>query len=348
MQIDYIIVGQGLAGSLLAYELHKTRKKILLVDEDKSSTSSKIAAGIMLPITGRRLVKTWKADLLIPFAKRLYQDMEKTLGEKFFHELPVLEIFNSVKNRNDWIGRSIDPEYMHYVGAEIHADFMKHVLKAVHGGILINNSGFLDICKLIDVLKKYFVERKMFLSGYISPDDLIIKDDGVKWKNISASKILFCDGSTASRNPFFMHLPFLPSKGEILKIFSAGLPQDYIINNSMYILPLGNNLFKAGSTFQWNFKDDKPTDNGRRQIETFLNNFLKKKFEIISHEAAVRPTVQDRRPYIGLHSVYPAIGIFNGLGTKGVMLAPYFANQFVNFLSGKGELDKQVDVRRCF
>ena len=114
----------------------------------------------------------------------------------------------------------------------------------------------------------------------------------------------------------------------------------------MHIVPLGNNLFKAGSTFQWNFKDDKPSENGKRQVELFLNNFLNVKFKFVSHHAAIRPTVQDRRPFIGLHPVHPAVGIFNGLGTKGVLLAPYFARQFAGFLNGTGEIDAEVDVKR--
>lgn len=346
--VDFIIVGQGLAGSLLAYQLLKANFKVLVIDECKKNTSSKIAAGIIHPITGRRMVKSWKADTLIPYAKKLYHEIETEIGEQFFFDLPLIEIFTSVKNRNDWAMRSAEPGLENYIGNEIHPPEIKKLFAANYGGITICNTGFLDCGKLIYLMDDYFKHKKAIDHSVFSFGDLILANDCVKWKNSYASKIIFCDGASVIKNSFFNHLPFLPAKGEILEIFSENLPQQHIISQGMYILPVGNHRFKVGATYEWNFENDEPSVKGKDQIELFLKRFLKNKFQILSHEAAIRPTIQDRRPVIGLHPSNSSIGIFNGLGTKGVMLAPYFANQFSLFLSNKKPIDKEVDVTRFF
>jgi len=346
MRLDFIVIGQGLAGSLLGYELIKAGKKILIIDEDRASTSSKIAAGIIMPITGRRIVKTWKADILIPFAKNIYNDIESALEAKFFFDLPAIEIFTSTKNRNDWSAKSVEVGFEKYISEEIHPDILKNNFNAQYGAITINRSGFLDISRLIESFKKYFKSRNIFESCKFSFYDLKINPDAVEWKNISASKIIFCEGASAVNNPYFKYLPFLPAKGEILEIYAPELIQDCIINKGMFILPLGNHHFKAGSTYEWDFKNDQPSAMGKKQIESFLKKLLRVKYEIIHHDAAIRPAVQDRRPFIGLHPHYSAIGIFNGLGTKGVMLAPYFANQFADFLERKSGIEPEADISR--
>lgn len=346
--VDFIIVGQGLAGSLLAYHLLKEGNKVLVIDKCEKYTSSKIAAGIVHPITGRRMVKSWKADALIPFARKFYHEIENEIGAQLFFDLPLIEIYSSVKNRNDWAIRSSDSGFENYIGNEINQSEIVNCFAADFGGITICNTGFLDCGKLILLMGDYFKKKTAIDHSFFSFNDLIVTNDGVKWKNTSSSKIIFCEGASVLINPFFNRLPFLPAKGEILEILSEDLPQQYIINQEMYILPVGNHRFKVGATYGWNFENDKPTIQGRTQIELFLKRFLKSKFQILSHEAAIRPTIQDRRPVIGLHPSNSAIGIFNGLGTKGVMLAPYFANQFSLFLNKENPIDAEVDVKRFF
>ncbi|MFI5219057.1 MAG: NAD(P)/FAD-dependent oxidoreductase, partial [Bacteroidia bacterium] len=214
MILDYIIVGQGIAGSLLGYELLNSGRKIIVIDEDKPTSPSKIAAGIIQPITGRRIVKTWRADSLIPFARNYYHEIENRFGEKLFFDLPILEIFDSVKTRNDWVAKGSEPGYEKYLGGEIYPEFMKHVFKSPHGGILINKSGYMDIAKLAGLLKKHFLEKGVLHSETFSFDEMKIKTEGIKWKNITASKIIFCQGYSFFPIPFFSHLPLLPAKGE--------------------------------------------------------------------------------------------------------------------------------------
>ena len=343
---DYIIIGGGLAGKTLAFYLRENGRQVVLVDENHSSTSSKIGAGIIHPVTGRRIVKTWMADTLIPFAKSFYTELEKNSGVKIFYPLPILEIFNSAKSRNDWITRSSEQGFEKYFSEEIKPEKFSGFFNCLFGGIMLNGTGYVDLPSYLACLHGKLNSEGGIIEKTFLFDDLEVRDDFVLWNDIKASKIIFCEGYSCVSNPFFKHIPFLPAKGEILKIFCEGLPESFILNHGMFVLPLGNHLFKSGSTYEWNFENTDTSTEGKNKIIKFLDDLLKVKYEIVSHESAVRPTIQDRRPVIGLHPKYNSTGIFNGLGTKGALLAPYFAKQFADFLCGSGNIDEEVNVSR--
>lgn len=343
---DFIIVGGGLAGKTLAFYLLKQGKQVVVVDQNVPSTSSKIGAGIIHPVTGRRIVKTWMADTLIPFAKSFYEEIEKKYQRKIFHSFPILEIFGSAKSKNDWVTRSSEQGFENYFSEEIKPGKFSEFFNCDFGGILLKGTGYVDLPSYLECIHGKLNSHDTLIEETFLFDDLKVCESFVLWKNIQASKIIFCDGHNCVSNPFFKHIPFLPAKGEILKIFCRDLPESFILNHSMFVLPVGNHLFKAGSTYKWNFENTDPSQEGKNKIIKFLDGFLKVEYEIVSHHAAVRPTIQDRRPVIGLHPKYKSIGVFNGLGTKGALLAPYFAKQFADFLLSSENIDAEVNVSR--
>ena len=348
MIFDFVIIGQGLAGSLLGYELLKAGKKVLIVNAFEGDICSHAGAGIMHPVTGRRLVKHWKADTLIPFAKKKYRELENELGNKLFYEMPILEVYTSIKNRNDWMGRSSEQGFEAYMGEEASAASLEKYYETDAGGIFINGSGYLDMQALMDSLYEFFQMKNAYLKDFFREKSVDFEDGYAVWGDIFSRLIIDCTGWDAADSRFFKHLPFLPVKGEILDIYCKDLPQDYIVNREMFVLPVGNHRFRVGSTYEWDFKHDLTTEKGKEEITGFLEKFLKMKYEITDHKAGVRPATQDRRPFIGIHPEHPNIGIFNGLGTKGAMLAPYYAKQFADFLTTGSAIDEEVNVRRAF
>lgn len=262
--------------------------------------------------------------------------------------MPVLEIFSSVKNRNDWHARSADDSYRKYFDKELSNVEIEKYLNAPWGGVLLHHSAYLDVAEYLSAIKNVIENEPEFVNEKFLPEDLDVKSNGVTWKDVKAGKIIFCEGSRAVHNPFFKRIPFLPAKGEMLLFRSKNLPNDYIINQSMSVLPVGNNYFKAGATFEWGFKDELPTEAGRNKIKSFLKKILKADFEITGHYAAVRPTIQNRKPVIGLHPENNNIGILNGIGTKGVLLAPYFASRLAEFLAEGKSIMPKVDMKRFF
>ena len=147
-------------------------------------------------------------------------------------------------------------------------------------------------------------------------------------------------------NPFFNQLPLDGTKGELFIIRAADLDLDVIINTSVFILPLGDNLFKVGATYNWEDKTNEPTTHGKQELIDRIKEILNCDFEIIEHFAGVRPTVKDRRPLLGTHPQHANFHILNGLGTRGVMLAPTLAKDLYDFIEKGKPLDKTIDIKR--
>ena len=341
-----LIAGQGIAGSLLAWFLIKQGKKVLVVDDGFVQSSSRVAAGIIHPITGRRLVKTWKADTLIPFAFNCYRNVETKLNANFFYDTPLLEIFTSIQHRNDWMTRSAEEDIANYVDRIITGEEIKEPVIAPLGGALIKQSGWLNVNAFIIAIKKFLLENNAYIEGKIKPNELIFDDKMVRWNNYEAEQLILCDGYSSLTQHFFNHLAFIPAKGEVLTISCNNLQSNYILNQSVYVLPLGANLFKVGSTFNWKDLTTQTTKEASDYLQQLLKKMIDADFEIVNHEAAIRPTTKDRRPFLGFHAQHKQLGIFNGLGTKGVMIAPYYAEQMALHIAEVKELDNEVNVLR--
>lgn len=342
MQRDFIIVGQGIAGSLLAWFLRQQGKTVLLIDKFYGSSASRVAAGIMHPITGRRMVKTWMADELIPFARSTYRNLEQEFGMNFFHDIPIAEILNTAKEYNDWMSRSDEQDLSAYISTEGNQDFGKY-LNPFFKSILIHRSGWIDTSVMLDAFRKYFQSNGDLLDENFDHVELNTSSEKIRYQDCEASHIIFCEGVNAISNPFWKHLPFIPAKGEMIT-FRAEMNCTSILNRKIFLLPVGDHMFKAGSTYSWNYKDDQPSPEGKDFLVGQLKSLLKIPFEVIAHTAGIRPSVKDRKPFLGLHPVHKRIGIFNGLGAKGCLLAPFFASHMAGYLAGKNELMKAVNV----
>ncbi len=341
-----IIVGQGIAGSLLAWFLIKQGKKVLVVDDGFLHSSSRVAAGIIHPITGRRLVKTWKADNLIPFASICYREIETALNANFFHEVPILEIFTSVQHRNEWMARSAEEDIVNYIDRILNAEEIAETVHAPIGGVVLKQSGWLNVNAFISAMKKFLQEQNAYVEGKIEPSEIVFEDEVVRLKEYECEQLIFCDGYSSLTQHFFSNLPFIPAKGEVLTIHCKDLQSNYILNQGVFVLPLGENLFKVGSTFNWKDLTAQITNEASEHLQQSLKKMIHADFEIVNHEAAIRPTTKDRRPFLGFHPKQKQLGIFNGLGTKGVMMAPYYADQLaLHIAEGKG-LDEEVNVIR--
>lgn len=344
MGVDYIIAGQGIAGSMLAWFLLKAGKKPLIIDGFSPLSASRVASGIINPVTGKRLVKSWRIDELLPAAKKTYHELESELGVKFFSEKIICRIFSNREDAQFFRQKKELGELPHYVKP------LKTIPACFHdsslGGVEITKAYHLDYPVLLTAMRKFFRQRGMLREEVLQHDRLVLKNEKVSYNEIEAAKIIFCEGSKAAENPCFSRLPFNLAKGEMLMVRMPGFPQHCIWHQGVFILPLGNSLFNVGATYEWNFPDELPSQKGRKELTDKLSRAVNLPFEIVAHQAAIRPTVADRRPLIGMHPDFPQLGIFNGLGTKGASLAPFFAAQLTQYLTGSGSLDKEADIKR--
>jgi len=347
MKVDFLIVGQGLAGSLLAHFLEKKGASIFVIDPDGEGSASRRAAGLINPVTGRYFVKSWRVDELIPFARDTYRSLEAQLDGTFFNERCILRALGSAKEENDWLARAGDSGYQQYMGDHAHADDFQNLLypTLAYGQTL--QSAQLNVAVFLDFYRKYLLRKNWLSNNKFHYDELILSDEGITYQDIQAKAVLFCEGFGAVKNPFFNYLPFRGDKGEALIVRIPEANFDQIVKqNNTFIAPLGNDLYWIGATYEWHFDSDTPTEKARMEILERLHTVLKMPYEVIEQWAAIRPTVKDRRPFLGQHPQFPQLWIFNGLGTKGASLAPFWANHLCEVILNSTALDAEVAIQR--
>ncbi|MDF2437656.1 MAG: dependent oxidoreductase [Bacteroidota bacterium] len=348
VKIDYIIVGQGIAGTVLAHTLIKADCSILIIDNPLLSQASRVAAGLYNPVVFKRLVKSWMADELIPYLDRFYLGSEKLLNTKFYHKKKIVKLFAEDNEKEFWLKKA-NEEVGKYLSKDIGDDFLSEILINPMGSSEVLEAGNLDTRLFLNSSHDYFISKELLLEEEFDHDKVQIPEDHVEYKGYQAKKIIFCEGFRSTINPWFNWLPFKLTKGEIITIKLKEpdlIPDEMVINKGVFILPLGEGVYKVGSTYEWNELNEEITEKGKSELISKLKKILKVDFEVINHEAGIRPTVNDRRPILGLHPAHPQLAVFNGLGTKGVMLAPYFADQLVKFLENGDALNNEVSITR--
>lgn len=346
-EVDFLIVGQGIAGSLLAYELIKREQRVVVFDlENEKQSSSFAAAGLYNPITGRNMVKTWMADELFPTIASYYQELERLTGASFHKAMPIYRPFYSMEEQNDWQGKASTDTFAPYID-HIHTtpQGLNHVIEP-YGGISLRHTGYVDLPKALTALKAYFRDKGMYQSEVFHNEQVNVSDQVVNYGQWKAKAIIFCEGTRVVNNPFFEGLRMRPVKGELIDI-KTDFPSNQIVNRGVFMIPRGE-VIRVGSTYDNRNLSWQPTAEGRSIIEEKLSKLYQGAFEVVGAFAGIRPATFDRRPFLGFVKNSPGIGIFNGLGTKGVSLAPYFAPMMADFLLGKGAILQAVNVNRGF
>lgn len=346
---DYIIVGQGIAGTLVAHFLLQKGKKVLVIDNQHHQASSMVAAGLINPITGRNFVKSWRIDELIPFAIKTYQELEQQLDISILATKNVAMLFNTVKTENDWLVRSSNPDVIDYVTKDFDLDFYKDFLEDVQNGVEFKQAGRVRLKELVLAYKALLQNQENYLEEQFDYQALEVSSNQVTYKAISARRIIFAEGFQATQNPYFNYLPFAPAKGDILLVNIPNYPaKDKLVKHGIFIIHLKDDLYWIGSTYNRDYKTIDPTAKARKSLEERLRRVLKLPFEVIEHLTAIRPTVRDRRPFIGQHPHLKALYLFNGMGAKGSYLSPLFAAEFVAYLEQEKALDSEVDIARYY
>lgn len=342
--LDFVIVGQGLAGTLLALELEKRGRKVLVVDDGWKTAASQVAAGVLNPVTGMRIVKTLGADDLVPAAKRVYADLGERFGETFFHETPFYRFYTSEHEREVKAKREKNPEYAGWLSADVPAGTLcGGGLADRLGGFFVNRAGWLDIPKLLDRTREAWRSRGVFLEENFDYNDVETSRAGVKWRGREVQGgIIFCEGFRVRENPWFSHLKWQPAKGEFVEIELAGTDvfQGQILKSSVAAIPLGGTRWRVGTNYDRDVLDTHPTaEVAERLRRSFCAAFSPAKSadeaKIVAHRAGVRPAVQGTLPKVGAHEKFSKLFLFNGFGSKGVTWLPLYAERFSANLCGK-------------
>ena len=347
MDIDYLIIGQGIAGSVLSYQLMKLGCSVMVFGRAGLTTSSEVAAGLYNPVTGRKMVKTWLADELFRRIEPTYREMERLSGGQFLHSIPIYRPFIDIAEQNDWQSKQAEPGYGNFISNIFEKPFRPEVVHNPYGGVLLKQSGWLDIPQMLQAWQSYLKEKERFKEEEFLEHQLIVGEAEVKYAGYRAKKIIFCNGNKISESQYWKWVPLRPVKGEVLLV-KASVELEEIVNRGVFLLPLGKGYYKVGSTYDQRDLSLQVTTAARKDMLERLTALVKMPVEVLDQVAGIRPATKDRRPVVGLHPEHKTLVIFNGLGTKGVSLAPYCAEILADGLLEKNDLQPGINIERFF
>ncbi|HYC41047.1 MAG TPA: FAD-binding oxidoreductase [Chitinophagaceae bacterium] len=345
MRVEFLVVGQGLCGTFLSWFLHRAGKSFLVMDQNDPASSSRVAAGIINPVTGRRLAITWMAEELLPFARKTYQELGQFLDAQLIFQKNLIEFFPNPHQRELFLERVQEQNaYLHSFPEQ---NAFNSVFRYELGCGEIRHSFVVDVETMQARWRKFLSQQNRLLDVRFDPERLHVRAGGIEYDDIAADRILFCDGSAGIRNPFFSSLPFSPNKGEALILEIPELPPHHIYKKGFLLVPLPDeNKFWFGSNYQWKFTDPAPSTEFFEQARRHLLAWLKLPYRILDHKAGIRPATLERRPFVGVHPHHEAVVILNGMGTKGCSLAPFFASGLTRHLLDNEAIMPEADVRR--
>ena len=338
-----IIVGLGLAGFHYALELKRNKKDFYIISNNKEG-ASRNAGGVANPTILKRYSMSWRGIEFHNYAISSYQLFENTFNTKVYYHIPIHYFFNQMADHNKWAVASKTSGLDRFLSSQINNKPIEQIKSKFGYGELIN-VGKLNIIKTLDVFEKS-LESNCYSKEEFDYNKLKIYIDKVEYKGVEAKYILFCEGFKLKKNPWFSYLPLVGSKGEYLHIRTKELSQKKIIKSGLFIIPIDKDLYWVGSNFERYDKTSRPTEVGKAWLLNKLNQLLNVPFEVLDHRAAIRPTVLDRRPLLGGHPKEKNIYVFNGLGTRGVLIAPLLAHWMYSFLEEKKELLPEIAIDR--
>lgn len=344
---DFLIIGQGLAGALIGYRLEKAGKRVFYIDAPRQVAASTVAAGVINPITGRRFVKSWKIDELLPEAQSLYTELEAHLGIRFRYELPLVRTLFNRGDQNNWDARSGDDGYAAYLNSRPELGELPAITNPAfaYGGV--NFSSRIDLARLTVAFRSATLLAKRMLEEEVDYNKMKLDANGVRYGDVKARTVIFCEGWRARHNPWFNYLPHRGAKGEVLHVqLDAAAQPNIMFKHRVFLVPRADGKYWVGATTENEFEDDAPTATQFEYLKGRLEEVLSVPYTITSHQAAVRPTVKDRRPMLGRHPQHKNAYLLNGLGTKGASLAPLCSHWLVEHMLEGAAIPAEVDIAR--
>jgi len=343
IKIDYLIIGQGLAGSLLAWELIQRQQKVIVIDNNQVNASS-VAAGLINPVTGMRFVKSTDVDQLLPTAIDFYQRLAQYFKQTFYVEKPMLRLIRNIKELSACEKRFKDKAYNPYLEniIPLHPDINSSL-----GLLKQNKTAYLLTVPLLAALKDYFISLDIYINTHFQYDSIKLSPV-LQWKKFQPKGIIFCEGHFATKNPWFSSLPFQLVKGEIITATAKEKIQPSILNYGNWFIPLNERIFRTGATFDRDNINIHVTLSAKKQLLDSLKQVYPRLQidQIINQQAGIRPTTLDKMPFVGQHPKHPELTIFNGFGSKGSLQIPWHCQRFADNLLIKKPLHSSSDIQR--
>lgn len=342
--LDYIIVGLGLAGISFCEELQENGKSFRVISAN-SQQASLVAGGLYNPVILKRFTLAWNAKEQLDLALPFYQNLEKKLKIKLDYKVSVLRRFTAIEEQNNWFAAADKHGLDYFLDVALLKNNNPNI-DAPFGYGKVKDTGRIDTKTLLRAYENDLIAKDRLIKEEFDFSSLQILGHCIAYRGIAAKNIVFAEGFGLKSNPYFKYLPLNGTKGELLTIKAPLLKEENVIKSSVFIIPLGNNLYRVGATYKWKDKTNSPTKEAKDELLGKLKSFLKCDFNVVTQVAGVRPTVADRRPLVGRHPGHSNLYVLNGFGSRGVMIAPYASKKLYNFIENDVELNREMDSCR--
>lgn len=346
---DLMIVGQGLTGINLSFIAGQDAYECIHIHQPQAGDSTPVAAGLINPITGRRFVKSWLIDQVMPYAEQHYTQLGNYLGNSYLERMNIVRVLKRIEDENTWLSKSADPYLKDFIQDRAEVGNLNDVLRD-----LPESLGELKACfriRLKQLSEDYLVhlgQKQDLIPEKFDYAALNIHDDCVEYKGHYAQYIVFAEGWRMRENPYFQEVELAPAKGELMLIHAPELQLNRAYKKDFFITPIGEDIYWVGASYEWQNYDPAISTKMQSRIESALQDMIQVPYTVIARQAGIRPSSKDRKPIIGRHKTHEKVFVFNGMGTKGSSLSPFFADQLVQHIFKGKEILADVDVKRYY
>ena len=342
---DYIIVGLGIAGISICERLAAAGKSFVVIDKP-GRNSTFVAGGVVNPTVLKRFTLAWKGDEFTKQANIFYTSLSKKLEEKLTTKIPIHRIFFDIQEQNEWAIALDKPSLRPFLSSSIIENTNPNI-NAPNGFGEVKKTFRVDTGKLLKTYREYLRKKNTYVEEHFNHSDLQFDDFRIVYKGLSANKIIFAEGASVKNNPFFTLNKniLIPKKGEYIIIKAPELNLKAILKGPLFIIPLGNGLYKVGATFAHNDTTSDITIKGKEELKQSLKKIINNPFQIINQVAGIRPTVRDRRPLLG-SILDKKIVFFNGLGTRGLLMAPLLSKYLYDYMENGIDIPAEIHINR--
>ena len=340
--VEYVIIGQGIAGTLVAAELIKRRRSFVVFDADEASTASKITSGLINPVTGRKFIKSWKSAYLLNLANEVYEEVANLTGVSYFEPVQIHRVMMQKQSEDLWLERLGQEEYQDLLGDTFVED--QHLRRACALGVTFK-AARINIGQMLSNMQKWLMDHQLLVVHRVKPEELQLETKTCR--DYSFEHLIDCSGADGYLLDGIGAGDYLKvNSGERLLVKPAHYKSARIIKANHFAIPWTDSQYWIGSHNKWSGLSRLPSEEGLESLSRFMDQWIDLDYEIISHQVGFRLTSKDRRPVVGTHPVYNFVHFINGLGTKGVSLAPYCVNQLLNWLLDGKAIDPEIDIKR--
>ncbi len=345
----YIVVGAGLAGCLIAWRLEQAGQTVTLIDSKQLPSASEVAGGIINPVTGRWMTKSWNFDACIGYAVTTYKALEKQFGISIYNPIPFIRYCQNEEDIKRIRRRMRNPRYANVLGEYFAIDKAQNMLTDTHGRFEVKQAAHVRLSLLLQTLRDHFSQKGWFQDSIFKYNLLKKGESSWYYDDIDTDHVIFCEGAGIRKNPWFNQLPLTPVKGETLTVECRGiqLPRS-IYHRGKWLLPVEKNYFRIGATYDEHDLSEVPTEAGKGELLESIQALIAPQYtlQVKQHTAGLRPCTKDFRPFIGSHPTDRGLHVFNGLGSKGTLLAPELIRCFLDYLLKGLPLDSEIDCKR--